>query len=146
MRETYTPLVDSANLGAHFGLRIFFKLEMCNPTGSYKDRFVAVLMQDFLECRVKACIATSSGNTGAALAAYSARHGITCSVFVNEFVPDGKLQQMRGYDAHIFRVRDFITHPETTERVYVRLRRISEETGIPIVVSAYRYCPRGMLS
>lgn len=144
MGEGNTPLVESVSVGPRAGLRILFKLEMCNPSGSYKDRFVAALMADFIERDISACIATSSGNTGAALAAYSSRYGIGCSIFVNQFVPAGKLQQMQAHGARVFRVRDFITSPEVTDRVYSRLRTMSDQNGIPIVVSAYRYCPSGM--
>jgi threonine synthase len=144
MGEGGTPLVESENIGRRLGIRLFFKLEMCNPTGSYKDRFISAQVSQLLQRDVRACLATSSGNTGASLAAYCARYGIACAIFVNEFAPAGKLQQMQAHGARIFRVRDFVTVPEVTERVYQRLQRISEESGMPIIVSAYRYCPDGM--
>lgn len=144
MGEGHTPVVESLSIGPRAGVRIFFKLEMCNPSGSYKDRFTAALLPDFRERGLGSCIATSSGNTGAALAAYSARYQIACSIFVNEFAPAAKLQQMQAHGARVFRVRGFITSPEVTARVYERLRTISDESGIPAVVSAYRYCPTGM--
>jgi threonine synthase len=142
--EGNTPLVESLRIGPEFGLRILFKLEMCNPTGSYKDRFVAAELTEFLRRKVKACVATSSGNTGASLASFSARYGIACAIFVNELAPAGKLQQMQAHGARVFRTKDFITCPEVTSRVYRRLQNISEKDGIPVVVSAYRYCPDGM--
>ena len=40
--EGNTPLVPSVRIGQQYGLRnLWFKLESCNPSGSYKDRFVA---------------------------------------------------------------------------------------------------------
>jgi threonine synthase len=146
MGEGHTPLVESASIGPRLGIRLTFKLEMCNPTGSYKDRFVAAQISELLQHDVRACVATSSGNTGASLAAYCTRYGITCAVFVNESAPSGKLQQMQAHGARVFRVRDFITLPQVTENVYRRLQHMSEEQGIPIIVSAYRYCPEGMRS
>jgi threonine synthase len=89
-------------------------------------------------------MATSSGNTGAALAGYSARAGIRCSIFVNEHAPIGKLQQMQAYGAQLFRIKEFIAVPEVTERVYARLQQLSRDTETPLVVSAYRYCAEGM--
>ncbi len=144
MGEGNTPLVESVSIGPRLGIRLFFKLEMCNPTGSYKDRFIAAEVSGLLERGVQACIATSSGNTGASLAAYCARNRIACAIFVNEFAPAGKLQHMQAHGARVFRVRDFVTSPDVTERVYRRLRRMSDENGIPIVVSAFRYCPESM--
>ena len=41
--EGGTPLVRSMNLGPSLGCqRLFFKLEGCNPTGSFKDRGMVV--------------------------------------------------------------------------------------------------------
>ncbi len=139
-----TPVVESLRIGPQVGLRIFFKLELCNPSGSYKDRFVAAQITEFLERNVKSCIATSSGNTGASLACFSARYGITCTIFVSEFAPSGKLQQMQAHGARVFRVKDFVASPAVTDAVYRRLEQISSDNGIPIVVSAYKYCPEGM--
>lgn len=144
MGEGNTPLVESVRIGPRLGIRLFFKLEMCNPTGSYKDRFVMAQVAALLQRGAQACVATSSGNTGSALAAYCARFGLTCSIFVNEHAPIGKLQQMQGHGARIFRVRDFVVSPQVTENVFRRLRRMSEEDNIPIVVSAFAYCPEGM--
>lgn len=142
--ESNTPLVESVSIGRKRGLRLFFKMEMCNPTGSYKDRFAAAEVGSFLQRGVRACVATSSGNTGAALAAFTARYGIACAILVNEAAPQGKLQQMLGHGARVFRVKNFITSPEVTSRVYQRLGKMAEENFIPLVVSAYRYCPEGM--
>ena len=146
MGEGNTPLVESARIGLELGVRLLFKMEMCNPSGSYKDRFAAAEVSDFLLRGVRACVATSSGNTGAALASFSARYGIACAILVNESAPLGKLQQMLGHGARVFRVRDFITSPEVTQSVYQRLGKMSEKSSIPLVVSAYRYCPEGMRS
>jgi threonine synthase len=144
MGEGNTPLAESVNIGPRLGVRLYFKLEMCNPTGSYKDRFVAAQVTALLDRGAQACVATSSGNTGSSLAAYCARYGIACAIFVNEFAPAGKLQQMQGHGARIFRVRDFVVSPQVTENVFRRLRQMSDEDNIPIVVSAFAYCPEGM--
>ncbi|MPY87040.1 MAG: pyridoxal-phosphate dependent enzyme [Luteitalea sp.] len=145
MGEGNTPLVSSRQVGARVGLHnLFFKLESCNPSGSYKDRFVAAQMQAVLDMGVDGCIATSSGNTGASLAAYSARCGLACSIVVNDEAPAGKLQQMRAHGARVMRVRDFITSPTVTAEVYTRLSELSDDMSIPLIVSAYRHCPVGM--
>jgi threonine synthase len=144
MGEGNTPVVQSVRIGPQSGLRLFFKMELCNPSGSYKDRFAAAEASHLLQRKVQACVATSSGNTGAALAAYCARYGIACAIFVNEYAPAGKLRQMQKLGARIFRVRDFVTSPDVTQSVYRRLQQMAAENSIPVVVSAYRYCPEGM--
>lgn len=144
MGEGNTPLVQSVRIGPKHDMHLLFKMEMCNPNGSYKDRFVAAQVTEFLVRKVQVCVATSSGNTGASLASFSARYGIACAVFVNELAPPGKLRQMQGHGARVFRVKNFVTLPDVTQRVYARLQRLSDENSIPVVVSAYRYCPRAM--
>jgi len=143
--EGGTPLVPSSRLGASLGLsRLFFKLEICNPSGSYKDRFVRAEMARMLRLGTRACVATSSGNTGSSLAAYCARYGITCAILVNQQVPAGKLEQMQAHGARVFRVRDFTTSPTVTQNIFRRLSKLAGERALPLVVSAYRYCPEGM--
>ena len=74
MGEGRTPLVASSRVP-----RLYFKLESLNPSGSYKDRFAAGEVERMLALGQRECLATSSGNTGSALAAYAARHGIGCT-------------------------------------------------------------------
>ncbi len=143
--EGSTPLVESVSIGKSLRLEaLYFKLETCNPSGSYKDRFAAAEMSRMLNAGVRACVATSSGNTGSALAAYSARYGVACAIVVNQHAPAGKLYQMQAHGARVIRVRDFATEPAVTMQVYDLLAELSKSEGIPLVVSAYRYCPEGM--
>lgn len=129
---------------ARIGYDLWFKLESCNPTGSYKDRFVAREMERVGASGAKTILATSSGNTGAALAAYSARAGIRCVIVAAPDAPAGKVAQMRAHGACVVRVPGFTKDALVTERVMAAMRRSSEECGIPLVVSAFRYCPYGM--
>jgi threonine synthase len=143
--EGRTPLVQSVRIGPSTGVRkLLFKLESCNPSGSYKDRFVAAQVDVMRARGIRSCLATSSGNTGSSLAAYCARYGIRCTVVVNEHAPAGKLAQMQAHGARVIRVPGFVTSPDTTTHVYSVLERVSRKTGAPLVVSAYRYCPEGM--
>ena len=122
--------------------RLFFKLENCNPSGSYKDRFIAAEITRILRTGRRSCVGTSSGNTGSALAAYAARYGIRCVIFVNERTPAGKLTQMRSYGARIVRVRGR-EDPAITSAICDDLERLSQERSVPLVISAFRYCPDG---
>ena len=131
-----TPCVASA---AH-GDSVWFKLESCQPSGSYKDRFAAAEVARLSAMGVKHVVATSSGNTGSALAAYCARAGMGCSIVVNADAPAGKLAQMRAHRARVLRDRGFAVDATVTERVFSVLRGLA----IPLVVSAFRYCPEAM--
>lgn len=135
-----TPCLPSVKLGPD----LWFKLELCQPTGSYKDRFIVREMERIVATGARMVVATSSGNTGASLAAYSARAGIRCVVVVSPDAPEGKIAQMRAHGATVVRVPNFTADPAVTKRVMDALRDFSAERGVPLVVSAFRYCPIGM--
>ncbi|MBS1798422.1 MAG: pyridoxal-phosphate dependent enzyme [Acidobacteria bacterium] len=140
--EGNTPLVQSIS-GSSFG-ELWFKLENCNPSGSYKDRFIAAEMRRLVQRGAKACLATSSGNTGSSLAAYSARFGIKCLIVVNADAPTGKLAQMLAHGAHVLRVPGFVSDANISTTVFDVLRSLSSTYSVPLVVSAFRVCPEGM--
>lgn len=140
MGEGGTPLVESRRIAAG----LYFKLETTNPSGSYKDRFIAAELTQVLAEGKRACVATSSGNTGSSLAAYCARYAMPCVILVNADAPSGKLMQMQAHGAVLLRIRDFVTSPAVTEAVFAELLRFRETGQAALVVSAFRYCPVGM--
>ena len=143
--EGATPLVRSRSIGPQLGIEnLFFKLEMVNPTGSYKDRFAAAAISDMLAQGKTHCVATSSGNTGAALAGYCASAGIRCQIAIVEGAPAGKLSQMLAYGAQLCRVRGFGTDPETSVQVFETLSELGQRPEAALQVSAFHYSPRGM--
>lgn len=143
--EGQTPLVRSKSIGPRLGLpHLYFKLENLNPTGSYKDRFAAVLTATMNAAGQKVCIATSSGNTGAALAAYCAAADMHCLLVVVDGAPMPKVRQMQLYGAEIMMVKGFGKDPAVTTGVFNILERICAAQQLPLPVSAYRYCPAGM--
>lgn len=143
--EGSTPLVRSRALGPALGLKnLWFKLEGTNPTGSYKDRFAAAAVTHLRRDGRTACLGTSSGNTGAALAAYCARAGLRCWIAIVEGAPEGKLRQMRAYGAHLIRIRDFGTSPAVTDAVLAGLGQLAAELRAGFEVSAFCISPRGM--
>lgn len=143
--EGGTPLVRSRRLGPSVGLKnLFFKLEFTNPTGSYKDRFACAAISDMVAHGKTECIATSSGNTGAALAAYCALAGITCEIAIVEKAPEGKLRQMLAYGAKLYRIRNFGVDSATSDRVVECLKQLSSRPQAQMQISAFAFSPVGM--
>lgn len=143
--EGTTPLVLSRKLGRSVGLeRLYFKLEYLNPTGSYKDRFAAVAVSDMLAQGKKRCVATSSGNTGAALAGYCAAAGIRLDIAIVETAPLEKCKQMLAYGARLFRIRGYGLRPDMAGQVLGLLSDKGQEPECSFQISAYKYCPVGM--
>lgn len=143
--EGDTPLVKSKRIAQVLGLKnLYFKLENLNPTGSYKDRFAAVFVSMLAAKGQKLCIATSSGNTGAALSAYCAAAGIKCILAIVDGAPLSKILQMQLYGAHVSMISGFGKDTRITNEVFASLKTMAQARNIPLPISAYAYCPEGM--
>ena len=98
--EGGTPAVPIRNLGERIGAqRLYAKLEMMNPTGSFKDRGTAVMISAAVESGIEEVVEDSSGNAGASVAAYAARAGICAHIFAPASAPAAKLDQISVYGA-----------------------------------------------
>jgi threonine synthase len=104
--EGGTGLHHCQRLGKELGLkRLYVKNEGENPTGSFKDRGMTVALSKARELRKRKVVCASTGNTSASLAAYSARAGLDCIVFVPKGkVAAGKMLQVIIHGARIFQV------------------------------------------
>jgi len=104
--EGETPLVKSVNLARELGIgELYFKLEGCNPTGSFKDRGMVMAMAKAIEGGSKQAICASTGNTSASAAAYGARFGLKVIILVPKGkIAVGKLAQAIAYGAEIISV------------------------------------------
>ena len=104
--EGSTPLVRSQSIGDTVGCKdLYFKLEGCNPTGSFKDRGMVVAIAKALEAGKKRIICASTGNTSASAAAYGARYQLETLVLVPAGeIALGKLAQAMAYGARILAV------------------------------------------
>jgi threonine synthase len=109
MGEGNTPMVLSRSIGPELGCKaLYFKLEGCNPTGSFKDRGMAMAIAKALEKGAKRIICASTGNTSASAAAYGARYELRCIVLVPAGAGDvavGKLAQAMAYGARVIAVK-----------------------------------------
>ena len=95
--EGMTPLVSFDNAAHDHRL----KLDFICPTGSYKDRGAAVLLSKVKELGVQEVVEDSSGNAGAAIAAYSAKARIDCTIYCPTSTSKGKLTQISMYGAKL---------------------------------------------
>jgi threonine synthase len=84
--------------------RVYFKCEYANPTGSFKDRGAASIVSFLTSRGVTEAIEDSSGNAGAAFAAYAARAGIRARVFVPQYASGPKVLQIAAYGADVVKV------------------------------------------
>lgn len=121
--EGGTPLIPAVRLGAELGLaRLFLKDEAQNPTWSYKDRLAAVAITKARELGVDKVVVSSTGNAGAATAAYAAAAGMECIALTIASVPTTMKVLMQSFTPHVVAVVD----PDDR---WVLMRRLVEERG-----------------
>jgi len=105
--EGDTPLIASRYLPAVLGVdvKIYFKFEGLNPTGSFKDRGMTMAVSKAVEKGAEAILCASTGNTSASAAAYAARAGIRCAVLIPEGkIALGKLAQALIHGAQVIQI------------------------------------------
>jgi threonine synthase len=95
--EGFTPIVELAISGEN----VLFKQEHLFPTGSFKDRGASVLLSKVKELGIDSVVEDSSGNAGAAVAAYAASAGVQCEIFVPKNTIEAKITQIELYGANL---------------------------------------------
>ncbi|MFD7226238.1 threonine synthase [Streptomyces sp. NPDC059892] len=95
--EGRTPLVPLTS-------SVSAKLDFLMPTLSFKDRGAVMLAELARRLGPERVIADSSGNAGTAIAAYCARAGLPCTVYVPETTSPKKTEQIRAHGARLERV------------------------------------------
>ena len=102
--EGMTPLSPCAWDYGNGETELLCKFDALNPTGSYKDRGISVQISRLKELGLTKLVEDSSGNAGAAMAAYAAAAGIGCDIFVPESTSEGKCVQIAAYGATLRRI------------------------------------------
>ncbi|MFF4538193.1 threonine synthase [Streptomyces aureus] len=103
---------------------VLAKLDFLMPTLSFKDRGAVMLAELALRLGPRRVIADSSGNAGTAVAAYCARAGLPCDVYVPEGTSAKKLEQI---EAHGAKLRVVEGDREATART---AREAADEDGV----------------
>ena len=105
--EGATPLValDTSGPG-----KVWVKDETRNPTGAFKDRFHSVSVSMARHLGHTKTVSSTTGNHGASLAAYAARAGMRCVVFVDPRSPDVQIALIQLYGARTVAIRNRREH------------------------------------
>jgi len=105
--EGGTPLVPAPQLASWAGLEegeLYIKDESRNPTWSHKDRFAYMVVGGAMQVKAQAVVVASTGNHGAATAAYATKAGLPCVVFAPLDCPPAVQSFMLAYGAVVLRV------------------------------------------
>jgi threonine synthase len=101
----WTPLVPAPRLASAVGVgEVFLKLDLSNPTHSFKDRVVAVAAAKAREFGFDTLSATSTGNLAGAVASRAAAMGMQAVIFCPASLEPEKLQAATVYGARIYGV------------------------------------------
>lgn len=133
--EGGTPLVSAPRLAERIGCReLYFKLEGCNPTGSFKDRGMVVAVAKAIEEGSKRIICASTGNTSASAAAYGAYCGLQTWVVV----PKGNIAMGKFAQALIYGTR-VIAIDGNFDQALLIVRSLSKTHPVTLVNSVNPY-------
>jgi threonine synthase len=103
--EGGSPLHQLGSIGRTIGIEALLgKDESRNPTWSFKDRLACIAVSVAKTMRAPAIVSSSTGNAGAAVAAYAAKAGLPCIVFTAKGAVGPLVTQMRVYGATVVAV------------------------------------------
>src|SRR5687767_5729164 len=108
--EGWTPLLRASRLGERVGIKeLYIKDESQNPTQSFKARGMAAAVSMAKELGATKLAVPSAGNAAGALAAYSARAGLECFIFMPSDTPRANVVECEQTGAHVTLMDGLIT-------------------------------------
>jgi threonine synthase len=108
--EGWTPIFRAVHLGDKLGLgNLYIKDESQNPTQSFKARGMAAAVSMARELGARKLAVPSAGNAAGALAAYSARAGLECFIFMPRDTPSANVVECEQTGAYVTLMDGLIT-------------------------------------
>jgi threonine synthase len=125
--EGSTPLLPVSRIGRDLGLSsLFIKDETRGPTWSYKDRLAAVAITRARASGADTVIVGTTGNHGAATAAYAAAAGVRCVAITLVSVPETMKVLMQVLGAEVVAVH------EPAERWALMRAAVADRGWVPL--------------
>ena len=104
-----TPLVEIEKLNPNPKVKIYAKLEGCNPTGSIKDRIALAMIEHAEKTgalkKGKTIIEPTSGNTGIAVAMVAAMKGYKTIIVMPEHMSVERRKMIKAFGAELILVK-----------------------------------------
>src|SRR5688572_14105815 len=108
--EGWTPTLHARRLGESLGMReLYIKDESVNPTQSFKARGMSAAVSMAKELGATKLAVPSAGNAAGALAAYAARAGLECFIFMPRDTPRANVVECEQTGAHVTLMDGLIT-------------------------------------
>ena len=97
-----TPLVRSDNYSRRLGANVYLKLEILNPTRSFKTRGASnAILQLDQAARARGVVTASGGNHGLGVAFVAQSLGIPARIYLPSNTPRSKVEVFSSFDAQI---------------------------------------------
>ena len=110
MGEGWTPILHAKRIGKELGLNeLYIKDESNNPTQSFKARGMTVAVSMAKELGARKLAVPSAGNAAGALAAYAARAGLECFIFMPQDTPRANVVECEQAGAQVTLMAGLIT-------------------------------------
>jgi threonine synthase len=132
--EGNTPLVHARRLSQELGIDLHLKLELANPTGSFKDRGMCMAVARAVQAGATTLICASTGNTSASAAAFAAAAGLKCVVVI----PDGKIALGKLLQAQVVGAT-VVAVTGNFDEALTAVRTLAEQPGYALVNSVNPY-------
>ncbi|MEA3470337.1 MAG: cysteine--tRNA ligase, partial [Thermodesulfobacteriota bacterium] len=130
-----TPLVEISRLNPNKNVKVFAKLESCNPGGSIKDRTALFMIERALKrgelTREKTILEATSGNTGIGLALVAAAMGYSITLVLSESVSEERKKILRALGASLLLTPAHHGTDGAIELVYEMLREHPDKYFVP---------------
>src|SRR5882762_4909997 len=108
--EGWTPLLQAERLGNKVGIKdLYIKDESQNPTQSFKARGMSAAVSMARELGARKLAVPSAGNAAGALAAYAARAGLECFIFMPDDTPRANVVECEQTGANVTLMAGLIT-------------------------------------
>ncbi|CAK9000613.1 unnamed protein product [Durusdinium trenchii] len=96
-----TPLIYSEKFSKHLGAEVFLKLDLLQPSGSFKLRGIGRTVQEAAAAGAQCIVSSSGGNAGLA-AAFAARNfDLPCTVVLPTTTPQSVQEELAFYGAKV---------------------------------------------
>lgn len=129
--EGCTPLLNCGNVSKIENIKkLYVKNEGTNPTGTYKDRGVAVSITKANGQKIDGVILGSAGNAGAAACAYAAKSRIPCFLILPIAASKSRENMANMFGANIIRIKGSIDDAiRLSEKVQKHFRLVNVSTA-----------------
>lgn len=129
MNQLYvqTPVLQSTNLSKEIGLPVFLKIESIQPSGSFWNRGVQLLLKDLVSSGNRHFVASANANQALALAYCSKIFGSSLKVVISKNVPSFVKDQILQEGAEL------IVHSHHEEKRIQLAKEIAKEESLTFI-------------